>query len=219
MKKLLKINLIVLVAFVLYFSLANRTAFACDENYGGGETCIVNKSFNIDKDVKFEDEDDDEYSDKVYVDLTDKDERSRTIVFRITIKNTTSSEDTDVEDMEFDKMKMLDDLPDELKRVGGSGLSEYFDNFNPGEKKTFYIKVRLTDDELDKDGEFEKCVVNVAKVYYDSKKEGESAATVCYSNTDLKELPKTGGETPLVLGSVGLGIASIGSLAFLKKRK
>ena len=43
--------------FALTLVVKPSTAFAgCESNYGGGETCIYNKSFEIEKKVRIEDD-------------------------------------------------------------------------------------------------------------------------------------------------------------------
>ncbi|KKS10203.1 MAG: hypothetical protein UU64_C0007G0016 [candidate division WWE3 bacterium GW2011_GWF2_41_45] len=69
-------------------------------------------------------------------------------------------------------MKMSDSLPDEMDRVGGSGLTEYWDDFEPGETKTFIIEAEIDSDEFDRDEAFDKCIVNKAKVYWGDEFEG-----------------------------------------------
>ena len=190
----------------------------CEENYGGGETCIVNKRFKIEKWVRLEGEKKDksckEWDDEVTIDLTDNDEKDKYVEFCIRIKNMSD----DYGDLDFDDMKMKDSLPEELHRIGGDGLTEEWDNFDPGETKEFKIKVRVDEDELDRDGEYEKCVVNKAAVYWDGNKEGSDTATVCWKDYDkeIKELPRTGAESALA-GVAGLAVASFG-LALRKSR-
>jgi LPXTG-motif cell wall-anchored protein len=186
----------------------------CEENYGGGETCIVNKRFKIEKWVRLEGEKKDksckEWNDEVTIDLTDNDEKDKYVEFCIRVKNMSD----EYGDLDFDDMKMKDSLPEELKRTGGDGLTEEWDNFDPGETKEFRIKVRIDEDELDRDGEYEKCVVNKASVYWKGNKEGTDTATVCWKDykKEIKELPKTGSESALA-GIAGLAVASLGFVA------
>lgn len=181
--------------------LSGGTAYAgCTSNYGGGETCIYNKNFDIEKKVRKEG--DDSWKDKVTG--VDEDE---VVEFKIKVKN---EGEVDVDDM-----KMSDKLPKEMERVGGDGLSEYWDDFEAGETKTFVIKAKVKDSEYDKDN-FEKCVVNKAEVLYDGEDEASDTATVCYSDSEPTELPKTGGSS-LLYGVLGLGLTAVG--AFAKKLK
>ena len=166
----------------------------CEETYGGGETCIINKSFRIEKKVRKDDGDD--WEDKVT-----GVEEDEVIEFRIRIKNTG--------ELETDDMKMEDFLPDELIRVGGDGLTEEWDNFEPGETKEFIIKVKIDSDEFDRTN-FDKCVVNKAEVRYKDKFEGSDTATVCYGQGEISELPETGFDTLTVLTALGLGSMALG---------
>lgn len=183
----------------------------CESNYGGGETCLVNKRFKIEKKVRLEGDDD--WQDRVTIDLTDDDENDKEIEFRIRIKNLSD----DVADLSFDDMKMEDKLPGVFDKIGGSGLTEYFNDFEPGETREFTIRVKLEDDELDRDGDFEKCAVNKASVYWGDEFEGSDTAIVCWSNEekDLKELPKTGSVTGLSI----LGFALLTAGTVIKKGK
>ena len=109
-------------------------------------------------------------------------------------------------------MKMKDILPDELIKVGGSGLTEYFDNFEPGETEEFVIKAEIKDSEFDRK-DFEKCVVNKAEVYFGDRFEGSDTATVCYGKGKVTELPKTGPESTIAMSLAGLGFVVIGTLS------
>ena len=113
-------------------------------------------------------------------------------------------------------MKMKDSLPDELKKVGGDGLTEEWDDFEPGDTESFIIKVKVYDDEFDEEN-FDKCVVNKAEVRYDGTFEGSATATVCYGNEGITELPETG-VSALGLGFTGFGFIAIGSLIKRSKR-
>lgn len=165
----------------------------CEETYGGGENCVYNKRFEIEKKVRIKG--DDSWKDKVT-----GVEKNDTIEFKIKIKNR-SDEGTPVN---FDNMKMSDNLPDELIKVGGDGLTEYFDSFGPGESKTFIIRAKVDPDEFDTNKDFEKCVVNKAEVKWNKKFEGADTATVCYEkNAKPKELPRTGAESiPAMAGGL-----------------
>lgn len=192
--------------FVGFLALSTEKAYAdCEPNYGGGETCIVNKRFEIDKDVRFEGDSD--WEDKV----TGAKEND-VIEFRVKIKNLSDEEG----DIDFDDMKMKDTLPGEMYRVGGSGLTEYWDDFAPGETKTFVIKTKVNASEFDREGKFEKCVVNKAKVYWDGNFEGSDTATVCYGDLELSELPETGFVSTTALA--GLGLIAVGLLVKLSKK-
>lgn len=193
--KNINIKLIVVAIVALSgFAFATSKAFAgCTSNYGGGETCIYNKRFDIEKKVRKEG--DDSWKDKVT--NVKKDE---VVEFRIKVKNEG--------EVEVDNMKMKDFLPKEMERIGGSGLTEYWDDFEPGESKTFVIKAVIKDSEYDRKN-FEKCVVNKARVEYDGDNEGSDTATVCYTDKKITELPKTGSESG-IFAALGVSLASIG---------
>ena len=188
--KNMKYKLIAIVAVMagLTFLSSNKVLADsnCESNYGGGETCIINKRFEISKKVRIQG--DEEWKSKVS-DVSEDD----VIEFRIRIKNKTD-EDADID---FDDMKM----------------SEYWDNFEPGEEKTFVIEAKIKSDEYDRDENFSKCVVNKAKAEWDGKFEGSDTATVCYGTPT--ELPKTGAVSTTALLGAGSLIAGI----WLKKRK
>ncbi len=199
-KNLKKIIISVFVASLMTVLYTGQAKAECESTYGNGEVCYYNKRFEIDKDVRVEDEDDD-WEDKV-MDVASDD----VVEFRIKIKNR-SDDDAD-KIVDFDDMKMEDFLPDEMERVGGSGLTEYWDDFEPGETKTFYIEAKVNEDEYDRDVDFEKCIVNKAEVTWDGEFEGSDTATVCYGDEDVKELPETGSTAMVAL--VGLGLVTAG---------
>jgi len=190
-------NLIVSFAvFGLLTAVSLGNVYAtCEDVYGGGEKCIINKSFRIEKEVRIKG--DSTWKEKVT--LEDLDD---VVEFKITVRNTG--------ELEVDNVKMEDILPDELIRVGGSGLTEYFDNFKPGESEKFVIEAELTNDA--KDENKADCFVNRAKVIYNDHVEGEDVATVCIETGDITELPKTGFDALTVLTALGLGSIALGTV-------
>ncbi len=168
----------------------------CTPNYGGGQTCVYNKNFDIEKKVRKAG--DDSWKDKVT-----GVKKGEVVEFKIKVKN-----DGEVD---VDKMKMTDKLPREMERVGGDGLTEYWDDFDKGETKTFVIRAKVKDSEYDRKN-FEKCVVNKAVVEYKGDQEASDTATVCYGDSKPTELPKTGG-SPLVYGTLGLGLVAVGAVS------
>jgi len=189
-------NLILSVAVVAF--LSNGKVYA--DQYG---EIVKNKSFRIEKEVRIKHEGD--YEDKL---VLDDDEWNEIIEFRIEIKN--------VGEVETDDMKMEDFLPEEMYRVGGNGLTEYWEDFEPGETKTFYIDAKIDSDEFDRDN-FDTCVVNKAELRYDGDFEGADTATVCYGDIEITELPETGiGTTMLPLG---LGLIVVGTLVKKSRKK
>ena len=194
-----KIIKVIFVAFVtVTFVVMNTSyAFADESDYGGTE--IKNKSFRIEKEVRVEG--DNEWKDKV----TDVEE-DETVEFRIEVKN--------VGEVEVDDMKMEDFLPDEMDRVGGDGLTEYWDDFEPGDKVTFKIKAEIDEDEYDREN-FDKCIVNKAEIRYDDDFEGSDTATVCYGDGEITELPETGAGATVAF----LGICLVLLGVFIKKSK
>jgi LPXTG-motif cell wall-anchored protein len=197
-----KILMSVFVAVVLGLITQVETVYAdCESTYGGGETCVYNKRFEIEKKVRLEGEDN--WEDKV-TDVSKND----IIEFRVKIKNRSDKGSEDVVD--FDNMKMKDILPDELTIVDDDGLTEEWDNFDPGETKEFIIKAKIVSEEFDRTDNFEKCVVNKAEVFWDKKFEGADTATVCYGKGAPTELPKTGfGSAFLALGSAFMGLGAL----------
>lgn len=169
----------------------------CTPIYGGGEICIYDNRFEIDKDVRVEDEDED-WEDKV-TDVAEDD----IVEFRIKIKN---KSDDEVDS--FDNMKIEDFLPDEMERTGGDRLTEYWDDFDPGETKTFYIEARVDEDEYDREVNFEKCVVNRVELRWDGDYQGSDTATVCYGDEEITELPDTGANEIVAL--IGFGLIAAG---------
>lgn len=148
-----------------------------------------NKDVSISKMVRFEGQD--TWKEKIIgVELDD------VIEFRIKIDNKGNTE--------IDNLKMIDDLPDELERIGGSGLTESFDNLAEDDDKSFTIKAKVKDEYMNE----EKCVVNEAKVERDGKEKDRDTATVCFGEVELSELPETG---PTETGAIALsGILMLG---------
>ena len=201
LNRIYKINIVVFAALLIGFliiALLPREAFAaaCEPNYGGGENCTFEKTFRVRKKVRIEG--DDSWKDKV-IDV----KKGKVVEFRVEVQNTG--------EIEVDKMKMSDNLPDELNKVGGSGLTEEWDNFEPGESKKFIIKAKINDSEFDAKN-FEKCVVNEAKAKQDKKDVGSDSATVCYGNGEITELPRTGAGSNIILSLTGFGLVSLGLL-------
>lgn len=196
MKNVVGKLILTILALVAVTAVSSKKAYAdCESNYGGGETCTYEKDFSIEKKVRIVGDSD--WEDKVTgVKVGD------TVEFRIKIKNTG--------EVESDSMEMKDSLPDELNKTGGSGLTEEWDNFEPGETKTFTIEAKINSDEFDRTGDFEKCVVNEAKVYQDDKSQGSDTATVCYGSGEITELPKTGATSTTVLAVLGTALIGLG---------
>jgi uncharacterized repeat protein (TIGR01451 family) len=147
-------------------------------------------------------EGDDRWEDKV----TDVEEGD-VIEFKIKVENK-SDEDTS----SIDDLKMEDKLPKELEKVSG-GLTEYWDDFDHDDDKTFIIKAKVRSSEYDKD--VDKCVDNKARVYIDGDEEDEAEATVCYSNVEVSELPETGAGS---LAAISGLITSAFGIVLKKKR-
>ena len=205
----MRIKALKIIALVAVFSAtasltSNNSVYAgCESNYGGGETCIYNKSFEVEKKVRIEDEG--SYKDKV-VDVREGD----VVEFRIRVKN--------VGEVTVDDMKMEDFLPNEMDRVGGSGLTEYWNDFEPGDTKEFVVKAEVDPDEY-YNGTFEKCIVNKVEIEYDGAFEGSDTATVCYNNqvSEVVELPETGATANIAMSLLGTGLIALGTLT--KKRR
>lgn len=190
-----------LITLGLFVFLSTGTAYA--GQYGEEEE--YNLRFKITKEVRIQG--DTEWKDKV----TDVD-KDDVVEFRIKIRNK-SDDPADA----TDDMKMEDFLPEEMDKVGGSGLTEEWDNFDPKDEKVFIIQAKVDSDEYDRDVEFEKCVVNKAELRWDGEFQGSDTATVCYGNIEPTELPKTGALSTLGLTGLGLLVAGLVSKKYLKK--
>ncbi len=147
-------------------------------------------------------EGDDRWEDKI----TDVEEGD-VIEFKIKVTNK-SDEDT----KSIDDLKMLDKLPKELEKLSG-GLTEYWDDFEAGDDKTFTIKAKVRSSEFE--GNVDKCVDNRAYVYKDKNEKDSDRATVCYSNVEVTELPETGAGLAMTLGGF---ITSAAGIVLKKKR-
>jgi hypothetical protein len=197
-----KIKLIGFVSVLgIVLTLSTRTVYA--EQYGEEEE--YNLRFRITKEVRIQG--DNEWKDKV----TDVD-KDDIVEFKIKITNK-SDDPADA----ADDMKMEDFLPDEMYKVGGNGLTEDWDNFDPDDEKVFIIQAKVESDEYDRDVEFEKCVVNKAELRWDGEFQGSDTATVCYGNVEPSELPKTGAVSTLALAGMGSLIAGLVAKKSVKK--
>lgn len=213
------------IAMVVVSNMAVKTTYAdCQDIYGGNQNCTVTGHFKIQKWVKLDGQD--HWKDDVDIDLNDSSENDKAILFKVQVTaDVTNDAGVDTSTISFDNLKLKDSLPDELKFLSDrseDALTEKWDNFKPGETKTFFYTTKLTDAEKNKDGEFEKCVVNKASLYMDSDFQGSSDATVCYKKTGevlgaSTELPKTGALP--TEGIVGAGLIALGLLLKAKNAK
>lgn len=206
MNKVFKVNIILFVTLLLgalTIALLPSKVFAACESVGDyGQNCVFNKTFELEKKVRLE-------GDNTWKGKVVNVKEGEVIEFKIEIKN--------AGEVAVDDMKMTDILPDELERIGGSGLTEEWTDFKVGEEKNFVIKARIKASEFERTDNFEKCVVNKAEVTYDGTLEGSDTATVCYGNEEPEELPETGPLATEVLTIAGL--ASTGFGLALKRKK
>ena len=189
-----------LITLGLFVFLSTGTAYA--GQYGEEE---YNLRFKITKEVRIQG--DTEWKDKV-TDVKEGD----VVEFRIKIRNK-SDDPADA----TDDMKMEDFLPEEMYKVGGNGLTEEWDNFDPKDEKVFIIQAKVDSDEYDSDVRFEKCVVNKAELRWDGEFQGSDTATVCYGNIEPTELPKTGAFSTMGLSGLVLLMSGLVSKKYLKK--
>jgi len=197
----IKINLIaILVTLGVVMTLSTGTVYA--GQYGEEEE--YNLRFKITKEVRIQG--DTEWKDKI-TDVREGD----LVEFRIKIKNKSDNPADAADDM-----KMEDFLPDEMYYVGGYGLTEEWDNFDPADEKVFIIQAKVESNEYDRDIQFEKCVVNKVELRWDGEFQGSDTATVCYGNAEPSELPKTGAVS--TLGISGL-VSLVAGFVAKKKRK
>jgi hypothetical protein len=214
-----------LLAVVSTLVIANataQTAFAdCEQNYGGGKNCTYTRKFKIQKWVKLDG--DNTWKDEVVIDLNGN-ENDKKILFKVEVTADISNADgIDKSKVEFDDMKMKDKWPSELKFLENESqndLTEEWDNFKPGETKTFYFAAKIQGSEKNRSGDFQKCVVNKATLYYKDDSQGSDDAVVCYKKvTDVlgtsTQLPETG--IVPVGAIVGMALMSLGTVLKLKK--
>ena len=190
-----------LITLGLFVFLSTGTVYA--GQYGEEEE--YNLRFKITKEVRIQG--DSEWKDKV----TDVKE-GEVVEFRIKIRNRSDGPADATDDM-----KMEDFLPEEMTKVGGNGLTEEWDNFDPKDEKVFIIQAKVDSDEYDRDVEFEKCVVNKAELRWDGEFQGADTATVCYGNVQPSELPKTGALSTMGLSGLVLLVSGLISKKYLKK--
>jgi len=189
-----------LITLGLFVFLSIGTVYA--GQYGEEE---YNLRFKITKEVRIQG--DSEWKDKV----TDVKE-GEVVEFRIKIRNRSDGPADATDDM-----KMEDFLPEEMTKVGGNGLTEEWDNFDPKDEKVFIIQAKVDSDEYDRNVEFEKCVVNKAELRWDGEFQGADTATVCYGNVEPSELPKTGALSTMGLSGLVLLVSGLISKKYLKK--
>ena len=189
-----------LITLGLFVFLSTGTVYA--GQYGEEE---YNLRFKITKEVRIQG--DSEWKDKV----TNVKE-GEVVEFRIKIRNRSDGPADATDDM-----KMEDFLPEEMIKVGGNGLTEEWDNFDPKDEKVFIIQAKVDSDEYDRDIEFEKCVVNKAELRWDGEFQGADTATVCYGNVEPSELPKTGALSTMGLSGLVLLVSGLISKKYLKK--
>lgn len=225
-KKILNSLLIsVLVTGVSVGLNSNKANASCEQTYGGGETCVVTSTFKIKKYVRLEG--DKTWRDEINIDLNDSDENDKKIEFKVEVTAEVSDgHNVDLSNITFDDLKMKDSWPEELKFLDESDddLKEEWDDFKAGDKKTFHFTGKIQSDERNKEGEFEKCVVNKASLYYKDDFQASDEAVVCYKKTGdvlgtttVAELPKTGFlPLPAILGMVLLSTGSLLKLALKK---
>ena len=198
----IKINLIaILVTLGVVMTLSTGTVYA--GQYGEEEE--YNIRFKITKEVRIQG--DTEWKDKI----TDVDEDD-IVEFRIKVKNKSDDPADSADDM-----KIEDFLPSEMYKVGGNGLTEEWDDFDPEDEKVFIIQAKVDSDEYDRDVEFEKCVVNKAELRWDGEFQGSDTATVCYGNVEPSELPKTGAVSTLALAGIGSLLTGLVAKKTVKK--
>ena len=211
------------VMTVLVANITSKTAFAdCESNYGGGETCTYPKQFKIQKWVKLDG--DNSWKDEVVIDLNNGNEIDKKILFKVEVKvDISNASGVDTSKIKFDEMKMKDKWPSELKFLedeSESNLTEEWDNFKPGETKTFYFAAKIQGSEKNKEGDFQKCVVNKASLYRKGDFQSADDAVVCYKRTTdvlgATTLPETGAVP--VSGIVGMALMSLGTVLKLKKK-
>ena len=200
-KNVTKNLILTTLALVAVTAVSSKKVYAaCESNYGGGETCVFEKNFKIEKKVRIAGNDN--WESKVTGVKKDQ-----TVEFRIRVKNTG--------EVSANGLEMKDSLPDELNKIGGSGLTEKWDNFGEGTTKEFIIVTKIDNKEFDRSGDFEKCVVNKAKVYQKDNFQGADTATVCYGSGEIKELPKTAAGSTTALAIFGTVLIVFG--LFFKK--
>ena len=112
-------------------------------------------------------------------------------------------------------LKLIDNLPSEIERVGGIGFTEEV-TINKNDSAKLTMEVKIKDSEFENKKDFEKCVVNTAYLFKDSVKKESSSATVCFGEGTAKNLPSTGPSE--VLGVLGASLVGLGYLINRKNR-
>lgn len=239
-------NRMLSLAFAALFLLGVGTAYTvntpgsafagearkCFDFYGREISCpVVNKRFNIVKQVKMSTEADNKYRDEVKGVLN-----GQTVDFKITVTNTG--------EVSVDDLKLIDFLPENLENFTlDQKLSQddatlrfvFGKDFEPGEREVFLFSANATVAGMDPGDE--KCVVNKAQIYRDrnnnnvvdsQEPENADVATVCIKRGEVKGEQPTPTPTPApsklpdtAAGGLGLilgSIAALGSGAVLTKK-
>lgn len=183
MKKIFLINLIVLST--VFAMTANAS---CSGSYGSS-TCS-DSGFDLTKKVSFKDE-------EVKQKLTGI---KKGDVFKYTFKVENRTDETKT-------LKLVDNLPAELERVGGIGFTEEV-TLDKNSSVKLVMEVKVKDSEFENKTNFEKCVVNTAKLYKEDALKESSSATVCYGEGVANSLPETGPND--IFAIIGLVLASAG---------
>lgn len=194
-----KIAILVSLLLVPLFLVTARLALAsvrCEKQYGGGEICVKTGQLQINKEVWDPDG-------KKFVDNLGISSRrfapGEEITFRLSTKN--------VGDATFDKVQVIDSLPQHLELVSGN-TSFDINNLTVGNTQSAEIKARVVSaDKLPSDKSI-ICEVNSAEVVSGAERDRDTAQ-VCLEKQVFgigggpKVLPKAGAENWLIaLGSI-----------------
>ncbi len=183
MKKLMFVNLIVLSVV-----LAVSANASCSGSYGSSS--CSDTGFDLTKKISINDGETKQKLTGI----------KKGDVFKYTFKIENRTDETKT-------LKLVDNLPNELERVGGIGFTEEV-TLNQKSSVKLVMEVKVKNSEFENKTNFEKCVVNTAHLYKEDAKKESSSATVCYGEGVAKTLPETGPND--IFAIVGLVLASAG---------
>lgn len=172
---------------VLSFALASNANASCSGSYGSS---CSDSGYDLTKRVSFNGGDSKQKVTGI--------KKGDTFKYTFKVENKTNETKT---------LKLVDNLPSELERVGGIGFTEEI-KLDKNSSIKLEMDVKVKDSEFENKTNFEKCVVNTAHLYKDDVKKESSSATVCYGEGIAKTLPETGANDILALA--GLMLASAG---------
>ncbi|MCL5434970.1 MAG: DUF11 domain-containing protein [Patescibacteria group bacterium] len=223
MKKLF--SLIGLMALTLALSGGFSPALAdCQPLYGGGQTCVTNFSFTINKMVQVPGKGGGQYVDNLSIN-DPKYSPSQNVNYEIIVTNTGSQT--------IPTINVTDTFPQFIAFVAGAGnfnssnntLTFTVSNLNPGQSQTFLLTAKTADANTLPNDQGITCVINQVKAVDSNGDTDSDSSQACIQKNVLPAVapapkivatPATG---PEMLPLLGLIPGALGGLMLRKKSK